>query len=160
MTPIRLATALCAVAMFACDSDKLLTVTDPDVARPDALTGVSAIPTLRAGAIGDFGVAYNGANADVEQVHMSAMIADEFINTETFPTRIEIDQRAMSLTNTSLNTTFFDLTAGARVGRARNWCIQGVCKDRGGQCRISRGSCIGESQLFAVRGELLRRSAG
>jgi hypothetical protein len=109
LTPIRLATALFAVAMFACDSDKLLTVTDPDVARPDALTGVAAIPTLRAGAIGDFGVAYNGSNADVEQVHMSAMIADEFINTETFPTRIEIDQRAMSLTNTSLNTTFYDL---------------------------------------------------
>jgi hypothetical protein len=109
VTPIRLATALSAVAMFACNSDKFLTVTDPDVARPEALTGVAAIPTLRAGTIGDFGVAYNGSNADVEQVHMSALIADEFINTETFPTRIEIDQRAMSLTNTSLNTTFYDL---------------------------------------------------
>jgi len=109
VTPIRLTTALFTVAMFACDSDKLLTVTDPDVARPEALTGVAAIPTLRAGVIGDYGVAYNGSNADVEQVHMSAMISDEFINTETFPTRIEIDQRAMSLTNTSLNTTFYDL---------------------------------------------------
>jgi starch-binding outer membrane protein, SusD/RagB family len=109
LTPIRLATALLTVAMLGCKTDDLLQVTDPDVARPDALTGVAAIPTLRAGAIGDFGVAFNGSNADVEQVHMSAMIADEFINTETFPTRIEIDQRAMSLTNTSLNTTFYDL---------------------------------------------------
>jgi hypothetical protein len=109
MTPTRIAAALFAVAMFACDSEKLLTVTDPDVARPEALSGVAAIPTLRAGTIGDFGVAYNGSNADVEQVHMSALIADEFINTETFPTRIEIDQRAMTLTNTSLNTTFYDL---------------------------------------------------
>ena len=109
VTPTLIAAALFASAMFACDSDKLLTVTDPDVARPEALTGVAAIPTLRAGTIGDFGVAYNGSNADVEQVHMSALIADEFINTETFPTRIEIDQRAMTLTNTSLNTTFYDL---------------------------------------------------
>lgn len=109
VTPTRIAAALFAVAMFACDSEKLLTVTDPDVARPEALSGVAAIPTLRAGTIGDFGVAYNGSNADVEQVHMSALLADELISTETFPTRIEIDQRAMTLTNTSLNTTFYDL---------------------------------------------------
>src|SRR5438046_10715445 len=95
----------------ACNSDKLLAVTDPDVARPTALVGVAAIPTLRAGAIGNFGVAYNGGAADVEQVHLSGLLSDEFINTETFPTRIEIDQRAMSLSNTSLTGTFFDLTS-------------------------------------------------
>ena len=99
----------------ACNTDKILQVTDPDVARPEALVGAAAIPTLRAGAVGNFGVAYNGGAADVEQVHLSALLSDEFINTETFPTRIEIDQRAISTTNTSLaNTgqggTFFDLT--------------------------------------------------
>lgn len=109
------------VGAFACDSEKLLQVTDPDVARPEALEGVSAIPTLRAGALGDFGVAYNGVNADVEQIHLSALLSDEFINTETFPTRIEIDQRAMSLTNTSLNGTFYDLNrARASAERAVN----------------------------------------
>jgi len=121
VTPGVLATAFVVVALFGCSSDKFLTVTDPDVARPTALTGVGAIPTLRAGAIGDFGVAYNGQNADVEQVHMSALVSDEFINTETFPTRIEIDQRAMSLTNTSLNITFYDLNrARASAERAVN----------------------------------------
>jgi hypothetical protein len=121
VTPTRVATALFVVAMFACDTNRLLTVTDPDVARPTALEGISAIPTLRAGAIGDFGVAYNGQNADVEQVHLSALIADEFINTETFPTRIEIDQRAMTITNTSLNGTFYDLNrARASAERAAN----------------------------------------
>src|SRR5207244_10204453 len=53
---------------------------------------------------------YNGGAADVEQVHLAGLLTDEFINTETFPTRIEIDQRAMSLSNTSLIGTFFDLT--------------------------------------------------
>src|SRR5207237_1789280 len=109
-------TSLVALATsVACNTEELLKVTDPDVARPEALQGAAALPTLRAGAIGNFGVAYNGGAADVEQVHLSGLLSDEFINTETFPTRIEIDQRPISISNTSLaNTgqggTFFDLT--------------------------------------------------
>src|SRR5438105_4081545 len=107
---IRLASLIGIGTALACNTDRILQVTDPDVARPEALQGVAALPTLRAGAIGNFGVAYNGGAADVEQVHLSGLLSDEFINTETFPTRIEIDQRAMSLSNTSLIGTFFDLT--------------------------------------------------
>jgi hypothetical protein len=110
LTPARLAAAGLLALFAACNSDKLLKVTDPDVARPEALQGAGALPAQRAGAIGNFGVAYNGGAADVEQVHLSGLLSDEFINTETFPTRIEIDQRAMTLTNTSLIGTFFDLT--------------------------------------------------
>ena len=110
LTPARLAAAGLLALFAACNSDKLLTVTDPDVARPEALQGAAALPAQRAGAVGNFGVAYNGGAADVEQVHLSALLSDEFINTETFPTRIEIDQRAMTLPNTSLIGTFFDLT--------------------------------------------------
>jgi hypothetical protein len=110
LTPARFATIGLLVTFVACNSEDLLKVTDPDVARPEALVGAAALPAQRAGAVGNFGVAYNGGNADVEQVHLSAMLADEFINTETFPTRIEIDQRAMTLANTSLIGTFFDLT--------------------------------------------------
>lgn len=110
--------ALLCVTAVGCNTDKLLQVTDPDVARPSALAGASNLPALRAGAIGDFGNAYDGGNADVEQVHLSALLSDEFINTETFPTRIEIDQRAQTLTNTSLNGTFLDL-ARARTSADR-----------------------------------------
>jgi len=109
LTPARLAAAGLLALFAACNSDKLLTVTDPDVARPEALQGAGALPAQRAGAIGNFGVAFNGGASDVEQVHLSGLLSDEFINTETFPTRIEIDQRAMTLTNTSLIGTFFDL---------------------------------------------------
>jgi len=104
--------------MTGCDTKKVLAVTDPDVARPPALVGAATLPAYRAGAVGDFGNAYNGGNADVEQVHASGLLSDEFMNTETFPTRIEIDQRAMSLTNTSLNTTYYDLQR-ARVSSER-----------------------------------------
>ncbi len=109
MTPALLAAVAIAVGLVACNSDKLLKVTDPDVALPGALAGVGALPTLRAGAIGNFGVAYNG-DADEEQVDLAALLSDEFINTETFPTRIEIDQRAQQVVNQSLLGTFFDLT--------------------------------------------------
>ncbi|HEY4735391.1 MAG TPA: hypothetical protein VIH53_12695 [Gemmatimonadaceae bacterium] len=110
LTPARVATAAGFAVLVACNSDKLLKVEDPDVARPEALQGASALPAQRAGAVGNFGVALNGGAADVEQVHLSGMLSDELINTETFPTRIEIDQRAMTLPNTSLIGTFFDLT--------------------------------------------------
>lgn len=109
LTPARLAAAGLLAVVAACNSDKLLKVSDPDVARPEALQGAAALPAQRAGAIGNFGVALNGGAADVEQVHLSGLLSDELINTETFPTRIEIDQRAMTLPNTSLIGTFFDL---------------------------------------------------
>jgi starch-binding outer membrane protein, SusD/RagB family len=101
--------ACAAVSLSGCDSKQILTVTDPDVARPVALDAPSALPALRAGAIGSFGIAYNGQSSDEEQVHLSASLGDEFINTETFPTRIEFDQRAQTIGNTSLVGTFVDL---------------------------------------------------
>jgi hypothetical protein len=107
-----LAAVALAVGLVACNTDKILKVTDPDVALPGALQGVGALPTLRAGAIGNFGVAYNGDQSvsDEEQVDLAALLSDEFINSETYPTRIEIDQRAQQITNGSLLGTFFDLT--------------------------------------------------
>ncbi len=102
-----------------CNTDKILSVTDPDVALPSALTGAPALPTLRAGAIGDFGFAFDGPTSDVEQVTMSGLLSDELINTETFPTRIEIDQRAITLGNTSLTPVFYDINrARASAERA------------------------------------------
>ena len=116
LTAARIGAAVAAAVVIACNANDVLQVTDPDVAKPESLQGATAIPTLRAGAIGNFGVAYNGGNADVEQTHLSGLLSDELINTETFPTRIEIDQRAMSLSNTSLIGTFFDLTRARASG--------------------------------------------
>jgi starch-binding outer membrane protein, SusD/RagB family len=97
------------VLLSGCDSKKILAVTDPDVAKPGNLDNLAALPALRAGAIGSFGIAYNGVNSDEAQVQLSGSLSDELINTETFPTRIEFDQRAQTIGNTSLVGTFLDL---------------------------------------------------
>jgi hypothetical protein len=107
--------------LAACSTDKILQVTDPDVARPSAFTDASSIPALFAGAVGSFGNAFDGPGSDVEQVQLSGSLSDELINTETFPTRIEIDQRVQTISNTSLGPVFLDLTqARAAAERAVN----------------------------------------
>jgi hypothetical protein len=117
--PVRLTALALVTTLFACDTNKILQVTDPDVARPSAITGPSSLPTLFAGALGSFGNAFDGPNGDVEQVQLSASLSDEFINTETFPTRIEFDQRAQTLANTSLGPVFLDINrARAAAERA------------------------------------------
>src|SRR5450759_3335175 len=98
-----------AVLLSSCDSKKILAVTDPDVAKPANLDNLAALPALRAGAIGAFGISYDGVASDEEQVQLSGSLSDELINTETFPTRIEFDQRAQTIGNTSLVGTFLDL---------------------------------------------------
>lgn len=117
--PVRLSALALVITLFACDTNKILQVTDPDVARPSAIVGASSLPTLFAGALGSFGNAYDGPNGDVEQVQLSASLSDEFLNTETFPTRIELDQRAQTITNTSLGPVFLDINrARAAAERA------------------------------------------
>ena len=91
LTPARLAVLGALAVAAACNSDKLLEVTDPDVARRKHFRPRTA---QRAGAVSNLASPNGGAR--IEQVHLSALLADEFINTETFPTRIEIDQRAMT----------------------------------------------------------------
>lgn len=98
--------AVCAAAVLAvmvplggCDVDNLLDIRDPDVADPTGLDDVSALPAFLASAIGDVGQAYDN---DDGQITYSGMLADEFINSETFPTRIQIDIRNILFDNTSL----------------------------------------------------------
>src|SRR6266576_1135832 len=77
----------------------LTDVANPDIVPPGGLNDPAALPTIRSGAIGDFGIAYTGSGASgsggtVEgQVLASGMLADEWINTETFPDRVQADAR-------------------------------------------------------------------
>jgi starch-binding outer membrane protein, SusD/RagB family len=118
------------VSLSGCDSKKILTVTDPDVARPGALDDASALPALRAGAVGAFGIAFNGQTSDEEQVHLSGSLSDELINTETFPTRIEFDQRAQTIGNTSLVGTFVDLNRARGLAQRSIGAFQALAKVR------------------------------
>jgi len=82
----------------ACNLD----VSTPDVVPPTAVEGASALPTLLAGASGDFSVAYggysNGDNSDAI-IHTSGLFTDEFIAADFFSTHVTIDARDANPTN-------------------------------------------------------------
>lgn len=91
----------------ACSADQILDVEDIDVAVPESVDDPAALPSVLAGAIGDFGSAWNGGG-DFNQVTMSGQLSDELYNTETFPTRIENDQRRQQFqSNGSLRDLFY-----------------------------------------------------
>lgn len=92
---------------LACSADQILDVEDIDVASPGSVSDPAALPAVLAGAIGDFGAAYNGGG-DFNQITLSGQLSDELYNTETFPTRIENDQRKQSYqSNGSLQNLFY-----------------------------------------------------
>ena len=97
-------TALILAGAAACSPDSVLNVDDPDVATPISLADRSALPVLRTGAIGDFSVAFDGGDDNV--VTYTGLLADELLNAETFPTRIEIDQRSVQPVNGSLEGVY------------------------------------------------------
>jgi hypothetical protein len=109
----------------ACSADQILDVEDIDVASPASVSDPGALPAVLAGAIGDFGVAYNGGG-DFNQITLAGQLSDELYNTETFPTRIENDQRRQQYqSNGSLQNLFYATQqARASADRAANGYIK------------------------------------
>ena len=127
MTRLGAGAAFLVLAVGAgCNVDKLLEVPDVDVVSPDVLVGRSVLPSALAAAIGDFGVAYGGSNGSEGQNQISGLFVDEFINAESFPTRIEVDQRNINPINATMLTIFRDIararaTADAVAGRFKEF---------------------------------------
>jgi len=112
---LALTVAVAALPVMACHLD----VTDPDIITPDNLQGASTLPTIRAAAFGDFALSYGGSGADGSSgtegiIMMGGLLGDEFINSETFPTRIEIDRRATLVTNGTLTGWFRTISRARR----------------------------------------------
>ena len=110
--------ALVGLASLAGCNDPLH-VTIPDIVQPGQLGDSAALATVRAGAVGDFSIAYTGDHPDgsggTEGVIMyGGLLADEWINSETFPTRIEVDARTIQVTNADVDLWF------RRMHQARN----------------------------------------
>jgi hypothetical protein len=86
-----------------------LRVSIPTIVPPGSLSDTAALGTLRAGAIGDFSIAFSGDHPDGsggtgEGVIMyGGLLADEWIDSETFPTRIEVDARTIQVTNADVD---------------------------------------------------------
>ncbi|MFL5615427.1 MAG: RagB/SusD family nutrient uptake outer membrane protein [Gemmatimonadaceae bacterium] len=97
---LKLAAGALAVAgaLSACNLD----VSTPDVIPPASTEGAAALPTLLAGASGDFSVAYggysNGDNSDAI-IQTSGLFTDEFIAADFFSTHVTIDSRDANPTN-------------------------------------------------------------
>jgi starch-binding outer membrane protein, SusD/RagB family len=103
------------LVLAACDPNRALDVKDVDVVSPGQLNDKTALPTLRNGVLSTFQLAFSGgadlANGGHEgQVTMSGLLGDEFLNAESFPDRISVDQRDIIPSNLSLVALFLDLS--------------------------------------------------
>src|SRR5437773_507847 len=112
---------LAALALSFTGCNDPLNVQDPDIVPPGNLNDKTVLPTIRAGAIGDFALAYTGSGADgsggtVEGVTMyGGLLGDELINSETFPTRIEVDARGpIQKTNADVGLWFRNMQRARR----------------------------------------------
>ena len=110
-TGVATLTLALAIGVGACDS--ILEVTDPDIVTPEALANEAGLATLRAGALGDMAVALDGAasghGATAGLTVMSALMADEYDYSGTFPTRREGDTRLVQNTNGTMNNIYSNL---------------------------------------------------
>ena len=106
---------LVAAAIAACSPNDLLDVDDIDILDPSTLNSKEALPTLLAGVLSAFQLAYSGggdlSNGGHEgMVNMSGLLADEYIHAETFPDRQNVDVRNIAAGNGSVKGVFFDLS--------------------------------------------------
>jgi starch-binding outer membrane protein, SusD/RagB family len=106
--------ALMGVALLVSEAgcNDPLNVKIPDVVPPSSLNDSASLATLRAGAVGDFAIAYTGDHPDGSGgtgegvILYGGLLADEFIDSETFPTRIEVDARQTHNTNGDLDNWY------------------------------------------------------
>ena len=110
----------------------LLDVSNPDIVPPEQLNNAAALPSIRAGAIGDLHIAYTGSGAQGSGgttegvILLGGMLSDELINTETFPDRILADARrpqreSVTLTNVFRNVHRARRAAEVAAGKFRTY---------------------------------------
>ena len=77
----------------ACHTDDVLHVFDPAVATPGSLQTQTAVPTVYAGALGDFYAGYSGNSLSDAYNATSGAFTDELKSSDTFTTRNDADRR-------------------------------------------------------------------
>ena len=110
--------AALAAAIGACDLD----VATPDIVPPGRLDDTTALPTLRAGALGDFAVAYAGNDAAGDEgiILLGGLRADEFLNRDTFEERRDVDLGTIKFDNASVADAFRSLQRARRSAEFAN----------------------------------------
>jgi hypothetical protein len=99
----------------ACSTDSILAVNIPNAIDPGVLNSPAGAVAAYAGGIGDFAFANDGDKGGTEgQILVSGVMSDEYLDSETFPTRIQYDSRGINVRNATLTAVFRNLQ------RARN----------------------------------------
>ena len=93
-------------SLIACNKDKILNVTDPDIINPSAVGSAEGAEALRVGAlnrISDVTGGLQGSGSLNEGIfHFSGVVADEWRSTDTFVQRDEADSRTITTANTAM----------------------------------------------------------
>src|SRR5206468_6159238 len=80
-----------------------LDVTDPDIINPTDVQSAAGADAVRVGAIGRLTAATSGGSSNSEGLFLlSGLLADEWINGDSFIARQEVDQRTITTANTFL----------------------------------------------------------
>lgn len=82
--------------LASCNTEKVLQVFDPAVATPGSVETQAAVPTVYAGALGDFYVAYSGNGLNDAFLPTVGLFTDEFRSSDTFTTRNDADRRTQT----------------------------------------------------------------
>ena len=90
------AAAALILPLSSCNTEKVLNVVDPAVATPGSVETQAAVPTVYAGALGDFYVAYSGNGLADAFMPTVALFTDEFRSSDTFTTRNDADRRTQT----------------------------------------------------------------
>jgi hypothetical protein len=91
------------VALGACRPTDVLNVTDPDIINPSDVQSAAGATAVRVGAIGRLNSATSGGSTGSEGLFLlSGLLADEWINGDSFIARQEVDQRVITTSNTFL----------------------------------------------------------
>jgi hypothetical protein len=121
--------AAAALGMVACSN--LLDVKDVDVTAEQNFVDATSIPALQASAIGDFMTAYE------DMILYTGVLADEWVISGTFPTRIEVDQRDIDPGNATLGALFPEISRARAIADFADQRIAVV--DTGGTAQAQQG---------------------
>ena len=92
-----------AAGALACTPHEILDVTDPDIINPSDVQSAAGANAVRVGAIGRLTAATSGGSGNSEGLFLlSGLLADEWINGDSFIYRQQVDQRVITIDNTFL----------------------------------------------------------
>ena len=127
-----------ALALASCD-EVPLQVQDPDILDPTAFRSAAGMAPLRAGAIGDFALAFAGFDGAVV---IGGNLADEIRATDSFESRLSVDARAVSEINPEMEVSYRNLHRAHNSARV----AAELAAEFQPQPRFLRG------ELYALRG--------